>query len=1786
MLVGFAATVSGFFLHSLTAYAAIDNTAYGILAFSQDQYKLTNNVVTFDLVSDTEPVFQTAVGFSRTSTAGAYGGKFYYIATSETAAQGEIPKSLVRVDLNTGSTAEVGDLKGFNSFINDMTYDWSTSTMYAVAKLDNNVSALYTIDLSTASTSRVATLDRRFFTLAASYMGELYGISYAGEFCGIDKKSGKVTVIGHTGQLPQNFQSMEFDHAERKLYWIASTHIFNESGTIEVPESFVATVNLKDGSINRLQNFGDNQLVGLYIPSFAAADNCPAPVTAPGVRPGDNGQSVATIEWINPSTTFAGEPLKSITKVDILRDGKTVGTISDADPGKKSVYTDNIAETNGAVHEWQIIPYNINGAGAPVSISAFIGKDIPSPVRNLTVKKTSPNSAVISWDPVTEGVNGGWTDSSTMKYDMVRNPGEEKVASGLTETVWDETGVDVSGTYTYSVTAANSCGISEPVVSAPVTLGPKLGVPYTCEFEDDFGQWSPVDANNDENTWIRSQIAWAKADGAYFMSANEPGDDWLISNTFELEPNSSYKVRLNCFANGTHPVDFYLLQNSDYNSPIQKIQALELTRTFQLGWIEFQFSTGENIGDCNIAIHNRAEKGNSYMIIDRMEIEKLADNNLAAISIRGNDKPVEGNTYAYTVNVTNKGSRTYESFTIELLDQEGTILTDLQVTEPLAPAESRDYSIDYSFPIKRGITGISARVKAEGDEIAEDNQTELMALTLLPVGSPEEVALGVKKSTSYYHPLNLYNKYGASLNIYDASEVGVKRGRITSIKLNCNVPSYSSDAPNVGVKVYLADTERTKAADGWIPEEEMTLVYDGTLDIVKGDNIYEIPFSRAYDYEGKNLAVLTVTSLENSGVTYLYASQPYYTSPIAGNNVVTYGGNTPFDFMASPRTQTGNSVITLMVQSGGASISGTVRDKSGAPVADAEVTIVELNAITLTDAEGHYNFDFVPNATYSLKAHKFGYEDIDPKTLVIEDNDGTADFTIEQLPTFSVKGKVTDVSGNPLKDVEITLNGYTGLNTVSDDNGSFAFSNVVKYPETSVTLAKAWYIEDKLTFDLDSDKDLGAMKLTYAHYAPANPISEADGGKMILNWESPSESTVLRYDSGMPSTQLGFSTAIGTAVIGSVFREPMTLKGVSWFTTEEGGPHNTVNLYIYDLDRNGDPTGDILYSERSIFNNDNEWTSYELPASVEAPNGCFVSINYPGFHGIGLDDNPRSWPVQENVYAFSTEFSSGEFMYFDSKSLDGNLMIRAEGDVYSSEGAVKPADEAPDFWKYQVWRSNGYDNEEWTLLTPEPVTGSQFEDNGWAMLPSGVYRYAVATVLPDGTLSEKASTCYVPKNMNGNITLQIVTNSHSGNAEGAEVSLVSKSNGTETKAIVKKGKPIRFEDMWRDLYSLSVTLPGYTFEPIDIDLRKDDDVLLDEVILKEIIATPVNVMIKANGENDYLMTWNESGEISEDFESHVPFTQASAGEFGWNYIDGDGARTFAEADFEFPGRTQPGSFMVFNPWLTTPSMADLRSASLPHSGRQELACFAGYTGSNDWFITPRLTYHDKFRFSFWARGYSQTYGEVIRVLYSATDMRPESFRGVSDEIEVAKQVWTKYEFEIPADARYVAINSISPDGFTLFIDDVEISSGNGFAANTVPSGPEVKYEISVDGKVVGQTEGSSYELKNIPADEHEALIKAVYASGSSAPASVTFGESGIGSVYDSPLSIFPNPATTYTEVNGEFELAILYDLQGNMLRKYDNGDSRLDLTDVPRGFYLLVVKSAAGLPATFKLTVK
>lgn len=123
--------------------------AYGFLAGHDDNTRLLNHLVSFDLDSETTEFSDVIVYSDYTSAADWAEGRYYVAGSKNAPGGGEIPDNLMIFDIESGQITTVAPITGINRFINDMTYDNSRKKMYAVARLGlldtSSFHALYTI---------------------------------------------------------------------------------------------------------------------------------------------------------------------------------------------------------------------------------------------------------------------------------------------------------------------------------------------------------------------------------------------------------------------------------------------------------------------------------------------------------------------------------------------------------------------------------------------------------------------------------------------------------------------------------------------------------------------------------------------------------------------------------------------------------------------------------------------------------------------------------------------------------------------------------------------------------------------------------------------------------------------------------------------------------------------------------------------------------------------------------------------------------------------------------------------------------------------------------------------------------------------------------------------------------------------------------------------------------------------------------------------------------------------------------------------------------------------------------------------------------------------------------------------------------------------------------------------------------------------------------------------------------------------------------------------------------
>lgn len=380
---------------------------------------------------------------------------------------------------------------------------------------------------------------------------------------------------------------------------------------------------------------------------------------------------------------------------------------------------------------------------------------------------------------------------------------------------------------------------------------------------------------------------------------------------------------------------------------------------------------------------------------------------------------------------------------------------------------------------------------------------------------------------------------------------------------------------------------------------------------------------------------------------------------------------------------------------------------------------------------------------------------------------------------------------------------------------------------------------------------------------------------------------------------------------------------------------------------------------------------------------------------------------------------------------------------------------------------------------------------------------------------------------------------------------------------------------------------------------------------------PANLRASVNRSNgNVTLTWNESSDnddpitdnISEDFEQMDKWELNPAGNYGWTYLDRDGGIPYVDDYYEMPYPTDgmPLAAMVMSPY-------DLHefvyNANPPHSGDQYLLFKSNFSAGDhtrpapapdDWFISPRLNFGRDFVFRFWCKADpdQESYGEPWNteqfiVGYSTTDNEPESFIWMTDQPESVTTLadeWTKKEYSMPKDAKYVCIRYCTPDcGFWFMVDDVFIgveSTSADFAAKA-PAAPTFKaYDVYVDDLKMFSTVETSCILTGLPAGSHVAKVIAVYAEGSSEAAAVPFtvGYDGIADADTAGLQVYPNPASETVYFGCEVPKAALFTLSGTQVAA-TTGSSSMDISHVAPGLYLLRLETG-GSATTIKLVVK
>lgn len=874
-------------------------------------------------------------------------------------------------------------------------------------------------------------------------------------------------------------------------------------------------------------------------------------------------------------------------------------------------------------------------------------------------------------------------------------------------------------------------------------------------------------------------------------------------------------------------------------------------------------------------------------------------------------------------------------------------------------------------------------------------------------------------------------------------------------------------------------------------------------------------------------------------------------------------------------------------------LSGVVSGVAG-PLAGADVSIKgAVQKSTVTDAEGRYTFEAIPSGSYSVDFSAFGYSSTTKTFDVTADQTADGSVTLYEMSKAKVSGVVTDKDGTPLEGASVMLEGYTTFRTMSGSDGKYQIDGVYLYdyyagsPYTLTINRNNFVQPEPKRISMYSDYDAGTSRLDYDILPPHSVGCEMQGDSPVVTWERPVTTTRLKFDNGTPETPLGYDQGLYQNILGTIYREPMNVSDLEWYTFDNYGDNRQVTLYLISLDDLGEPTGEIIYSAKDIPNTPDTWSSWHIENPVECPNGFLLAISGVGNVCIAKDNSTTLTP-RTQLYS-NTYVTPDAYRYFEDVNWTGALCLRAAGEKIQPEIPLKI--------KYDVYRVDADDTSVRTALltgtTEKTVTDSDFKN-----LPRGSYKYAVEVAYDiDSRVSGPAFSDAMHRLQHTNLTVNVTADSDPADAEGAKVTL-SREGQEPLSATVTDGK-VSFKEIWKDKnYTLAVSRKGFNnySSPLDLDDLEQYDV---DAQLNQILAPVANIDIeKSDDGNTSALLYDQFADINESFEGDdfQDFEINPSGELGWQYIDGDDMPTYGFNVSTFPGSGSCMAAIILDSSKTEPEL----TRDVAHTGKRALGFFCpkmtiGESGieiihpSDDWLISPKLSYHRDFTLSFFAKTWEaqESRLENIRVGYSTTGCEPEDFTFLDSEYGVDVPLeYTEFTYSIPKEAAYVAVNSRSDDVFLLCMDDIRLTTGALHSGEAPSQGHFRHYEISIDGEAQAQTSDTKYPLPSLEEGAHTAEVTKVYNGGKSRPMSIEFtvGQAGIAyTMADGQFGILYNGSTVRT--SAQASSISIFTPDGKLAADAADTD-RIDVRSLANGIYIVRAVSPDGQQATSRIMVR
>lgn len=153
-------------------------------------------------------------------------------------------------------------------------------------------------------------------------------------------------------------------------------------------------------------------------------------------------------------------------------------------------------------------------------------------------------------------------------------------------------------------------------------------------------------------------------------------------------------------------------------------------------------------------------------------------------------------------------------------------------------------------------------------------------------------------------------------------------------------------------------------------------------------------------------------------------------------------------------------------------------------------------------------------------------------------------------------------------------------------------------------------------------------------------------------------------------------------------------------------------------------------------------------------------------------------------------------------------------------------------------------------------------------------------------------------------------------------------------------------------------------------------------------------------------------------------------------------------------------------------------------------------------------------------------------------------------------------------------------------NDYSPKTADWFSAPALAPSRELCYRVELDGKVV-DTDIAGHEItfEAPAAGKHNAAVYAVYKSGDSLPAEISFDTSGAGNISETIIGVSLNTFSTFIEISGweQVNRFTLFSIDGQSVFDTEVKSARIDAAGLPKGAYIGCLTLLNGQSVSYKL---